>query len=86
MKRRMRVAYPLGGAWLGFVISFFGVALILATFARPLLRYFWSAEYAVVMIFVAPSLGAVWGYWMGKRNGFNKPKWMVWVDEKTGFA
>ncbi|MCL5876835.1 MAG: hypothetical protein M1540_03380 [Candidatus Bathyarchaeota archaeon] len=86
MKKRMRIAYPLGGAWLGFAISFFGVALVLATFARPLLRYFFSAEYAVFIIFVAPALGAVWGYWVGKRNGFNKPKWAAWLDEKTGFA
>jgi len=27
----------------------------------------------------------VWGYWVGKRNGFNQPKWIVWLNEKTGF-
>ncbi|MGD6850677.1 MAG: DUF7347 domain-containing protein [Candidatus Bathyarchaeia archaeon] len=86
MKKRMRIAYPLGGAVLIFDLAFFGVALVLATFARPWLRYFWSAEYFVFMVVVAPALGAVWGYWMGKRNGFNKPKWAVWLDEKTGFA
>ena len=86
MKERMRKAYPLGGAWVGFAIAFFVVGIILAMFARPLLRYFWSEEYFVFMLVVAPTLGAVWGYWVGKRNGFNKPKWMVWIDEKTGFA
>jgi hypothetical protein len=85
MKKRMRVAYPLGGAWLGFAISFFVVGLVLATFARPLLRYFWTAEYWAFMVAGAPALGAVWGYWVGKRNGFNQPKWIVWLNEKTGF-
>lgn len=86
MKQRMRKAYPLGGAWLGFAVSFFVVGIVLALFARPLLRYFWTEEYWVFMLVIAPALGAVWGYWVGKRNGFNKPKWMVWIDEKTGFA
>jgi hypothetical protein len=86
MKERMRKAYPLGGAWLGFAIAFFVVGIALAMFARPLLRYFWSNEYFVFVFVVAPALGAIWGYWVGKRNGFNKPKWMVWMDEKTGFA
>jgi hypothetical protein len=85
MKKRMRVAYPLGGAWLGFAISFFVVGLVLATFARPLLRYFWTAEYLVFMVAGAPALGAAWGYWVGKRNGFNQPKWIAWLNEKTGF-
>lgn len=86
MKERMRKAYPLGGAWLGFALAFFVVGIFLAMFARPLLRYFWSEGYFVFMLIIAPGLGAVWGYWVGKRNGFNKPKWMVWIDEKTGFA
>lgn len=86
MKKRMRIAYPLGGAWLGFALAFFMVGLLLAMFARPLLRYFWTDEYFVFTVVVAPVLGGVWGYWVGKRNGFNKPKWMVWLDEKTGFA
>jgi hypothetical protein len=85
MKKRMRVAYPLGGAWLGFAISFFVVGLVLATFARPLLRYFWTAEYLAFMVAGAPALGAAWGYWVGKRNGFNQPKWIAWLNEKTGF-
>jgi DNA-binding transcriptional ArsR family regulator len=86
MKKRMRIAYPLGGAWLGFALAFFGVLIVIATLARPLLSYFWTAEYAFFMIFVAPSLGGVWGYWVGKRNGFNQPKWIVWLNEKTGFT
>jgi hypothetical protein len=87
MKKRMRVAYPLGGGALGFALAYFGVGLMLATFARPLLRYYFqSAEYLVFMFVVAPALGAVCGYLLGKRNGFNKPKWAVWLDEKTGFA
>ncbi|MCW4023683.1 MAG: ArsR family transcriptional regulator [Candidatus Bathyarchaeota archaeon] len=86
MKKRMRTAYPLGGAWLGFAFAFFVAGIVLATFARHLLSFFWTGEYFVFMLVVAPMLGAVWGYWVGKRNGFNKPKWMVWLDEKTGFA
>jgi hypothetical protein len=85
MKSRMRKAYIFGGAWLWFATAFFGVGLILGLFFRPLLRYFWSDWYMVFMLIIAPSLGAYWGYWVGKRNGFNKPKWMTWIDEKTGF-
>ncbi|MCW3998956.1 MAG: hypothetical protein NWE93_01800 [Candidatus Bathyarchaeota archaeon] len=86
MKKRMRIVYPFGGAILAFDIAFLGVGLVVATFARPMLRYFWTTEYWVFMLVVAPALGAAWGYWMGKRNGFNKPKWAVWIDEKTGFT
>lgn len=86
MKARMRKAYPLGGAWVGFAFAFFVVGAVLALFARPLLQYFWTEEYFVFMLIIAPAIGAFWGYWVGKRNGFNKPKWMVWIDEKTGFA
>ncbi len=86
MKKRMRIAYPLCGGWLGFALAFFVVGLVLATFARPLLVYFWTAEYFVFMVVVAPAVGGVCGYWVGKRNGFNKPKWAVWLDEKAGFA
>ncbi|MCW4029063.1 MAG: ArsR family transcriptional regulator [Candidatus Bathyarchaeota archaeon] len=86
MKRRMRIVYPFGGAILAFTLAFLGVGLVLGTFARPLLRYFWTTEYWVFMVVVAPALGAALGYWVGKRNGFNKPKWAVWIDEKTGFS
>jgi hypothetical protein len=86
MKIRTRRAYILGGAWLGFAIAFFGVGLFLAMFFRPLLRYYWSDWYFIFMLIIAPALGAVWGYWVGKRNNFEKPKWMAWIDEKTGFA
>jgi hypothetical protein len=86
MKKRMRIVYPFGGAILAFNLAFLGVGLVLGTFARPLLRYFWTTEYWVFMVCIAPVLGAVWGYWVGKRNGFNKPKWAVWLDEKAGFA
>ncbi len=86
MKKRMKIVYPLGGAWVGFALGFFLIPLLLATFSRPLLRYYLTDWFFVLMLTVPPVLGAYWGYWMGKRNGFNKPKWAVWLDEKTGFA
>ena len=86
MKQRLRIAYLLGGACVGFVVASLGVGIVLTLLARPLLRYFWSDWYFVFAITIAPSFGALWGYWVGKRNDFNKPKWMQWIDEKTGFA
>jgi len=84
MKKRMRIAYPLGGAWLGWAVAFFFV-LLSAVFAKALLRYLMTDTYFVFTFLVAPAIGCLWGYWVGKRNGFNKPKWMVWLDEKAGF-
>ncbi len=86
MKQRMRIAYPLGGATIALIIAFFVVPLFLAVFFRPLLRYYLTDWNFILVITVPPALGAYWGYWVGKRNGFNKPKWMTWIDEKTGFA
>jgi hypothetical protein len=85
MKKRMRIAYPLGGAWLGCAVAFL-LVLVSAVFARVLLRYFLTDTYFLFTFLVAPAIGCVWGYWMGKRNGFNKPKWAVWIDEKAGFT
>jgi hypothetical protein len=85
MKKRMRIAYPLGGACIGWAAAFL-LVLLSAVFAKALLRYLMTDTYFVFTFLVAPAIGCVWGYWVGKRTGFNKPKWMVWLDEKTGFS
>ena len=85
MKSRMKKAYTFGGAWLWFVIAFFGVGITIGLFFRPFLTYFWSTWYLIFSLIAAPILGAYWGYWVGKKNGFNKPKWMTQIDEKLGF-
>jgi DNA-binding transcriptional ArsR family regulator len=90
MKKRMRIAYPLGGASIAFTISFlafFGGGLLFRIFANPLLKLSW-VQFVIVffMVVIAPVIGAIWGQWVGKRNNFNQPKWIVWMNKKTGFA
>ena len=86
LKRRMQIAYPLGGALVGFAVAFFIMPLFLAIAFRPLLRFYMSDLNFLLALTIPPIIGSYWGYWVGKRNGFNKPKRMVWIDEKTGFA
>jgi hypothetical protein len=90
MKKRMKIAYPLGGAWIAFAISFlafFGGGLLFGIFAHPLLRLSW-VQFVIVflMVVIAPVIGAIWGNWVGKRNNYNQPRWIVWLNKKSGFA
>ena len=73
MKQRMRIVYPLGGATIALIIAFFVAPLFLAVFFRHLLSYYLTDWNFILVITIPPALGAYWGYWVGKRNGFNKP-------------
>lgn len=89
MKLRMKKVYPAGGAWLGMVIAFFGVGILVRLLQDllgiPLLHtVFWSNWYLVFALIVAPIIGGICGYYFGKRRGFQKPKWAVWLDEHLG--
>jgi hypothetical protein len=85
MRSRMKKVYVGGGAWLGLVLAFIGGALAIRGLqdlsGRPLLyEVFWTAEYMVFAFVFAPIIGAYLGYQLGKRNGFEKPKWAVWLE------
>ncbi len=79
-----KTMYALAGVWLGLVISYFGVGLSLALFFRtsgtwgpgnPFFAFFWSIWYQVFALFVAPTLGAIAVYRLGKRRRFKTPNY-----------
>lgn len=88
-KSRMKKAYPVGGAWLGVATSFIGtifLSILSIRLGGP--NFFRIIDNTLGFIFVfvvSPIVGGIGGYYLGKRNGFRKPKWMTWIDEKLGF-
>ena len=92
-KSRMKIAYAIGGAWLTLVIGFFGPVLLTLISMRlggPNIFRLIDATigatlYLSLLLFVAMPIGGIGGYYLGKRNGFSKPRWMTWLDEKFGF-
>jgi DNA-binding transcriptional ArsR family regulator len=85
MKARMKKVYIGGGAWLGAVLSFIGGGLLLRILqdlsGQPLLHnVFWTAGFMAFALVIAPIIGEFIGYRLGKRNGFEKPKWAIWLD------
>lgn len=89
-KKRMKIGYMLGGAWLGFAAGFFGTILLSMLSAQlggpNILRLIDSAPKFALVIGIPTVLGTVGGYYLGKRNDFRKPKWATWLDEKFGFT
>ena len=88
-KSRMRIGYTLGGAWLGLVAGFFGTALLSilsVNLGGPNILRLIDEPLEIFLVLAVPAvLGGIGGYYLGKRNGFRKPKWMTRVDEKLGF-
>lgn len=87
-RRRFKVIYPMAGATGGLVVGFLGPVIVSAVsfgLGGPNLIRNADAQDALLVITVTVALGAVLGYWMGKRNDFRKPKWMIKSDEKFGF-
>jgi DNA-binding transcriptional ArsR family regulator len=88
-KSRMKIAYTLGGAWLGLVIAFFGVPLLSflsVSLGGPNILRLVDDAFEFVLVLMFPTiLGGFVGYWFGKRRGFQKPKWMTWLDNRLGF-
>ena len=92
-KFRMKIGYIIGGAWLVFFIGFFGPVLLTLVSMRlggPNIFRLIDATigatlYFLLLLFVLMPIGGIGGYYLGKRNNFNKPRWATWVDEKFGF-
>jgi DNA-binding transcriptional ArsR family regulator len=89
MKSRMRKVYTAGGAWLAAVLVFIGGGLLFRLLqdlsgTQLLHNVFWSSGFLALALIVAPIIGGFVGYRFGKRKGFQKPKWAVWLDERLG--
>ena len=89
-KKRLKIAYTMLGGVAGLAITFFGTPILsvysVSVGGPNLLRLIDSYifEY-VTLLAIASILGGFAGYGIGKRNKFNKPKWMRQTDEKFGF-
>jgi hypothetical protein len=84
-KSRMRIGYTIGGVWLGLIAFFFGggffIRALQELIGQPLLHtIFWTDWYLGFSLLLAPAIGGVVGYYFGKKRGFQKPKWAVWLD------
>jgi DNA-binding transcriptional ArsR family regulator len=84
-KSRMRIGYTIGGVWLGLIAFFFGGGFFIRALqeltGQPLLHtIFWTDWYLGFSLLLAPAIGGVVGYYFGKKRGFQKPKWAVWLD------
>jgi len=69
-----KVAYVVGGSSLG-IFTFFGIAAILRIIGLPPLSYIiglWPT--IILLLVVSPCLGGYFGYWIGKKRGFQPPK------------
>jgi hypothetical protein len=90
MHRRIKFAYVSGGISAGLLIAFLGGGIVLHTISdiqgkrftwyNPLYQLFWSPGYLVFSLLIAPTLGGFIAYYLGKRRGFEQPKWAVWLD------
>jgi hypothetical protein len=87
-KSRMKVGYVLGGAWVGLVIGFFApiLLILLCRFlgGPDIARMEGGGELWILMLVIGSIVGGIAGYQFGKRRGFQKPKWAVWLDEHLG--
>lgn len=86
---QMKFVYVAGGLSLSLLGAFFGVGVVFrvisdlsgAPFTRgnPLHAILWSPAYMAFSMLIAPIIGGVLFYYWGKRNGFRRPKWAVWI-------
>ncbi len=89
-KGRIRIAYAAGVIGLILLVSFFGVGILFRVLSdfmgepffpgNPLYDTFCSPGYMIFSMLIAPALGGIVGYYLGKRKGFHKPKWAIWLD------
>jgi CDP-diglyceride synthetase len=87
-KSRMKIGYVVGGAWVGVVIMFFAPILLILlcrVLGGPDIAHMeGGGELWILMLVVGSVVGGIGGYRFGKRRGFQKPKWAVWLDEHLG--
>ena len=94
MNQRIKVGYISGGMAFGLLLAFVGGGFLLHTISdiegvrftgnNPLYQLFWSVPYLVFSLLVAPAFGGVVFYYLGKRSGFEQPRWAAWVESHIG--
>ena len=94
MQRRIMIGYIMGGAMIGLLVAFLGGGVFLRLISdaqgtrfgghNPLYLLFWSPSYLAFSLLIAPALGAYIAYYLGKRRGFEQPKWAIWLDAHLG--
>ncbi len=86
---QMRFAYVCGGVSLFLGVAFFGVGVVFRVISdlsgvrfstgNPLYEILWNPVYMTFSMLIAPTIGGILFYYLGKHKGFKRPKWAVWV-------
>lgn len=88
-KSRLRTGYIMLGGVFGLATAFFGttfLTIISISIGGPnFLRMVNKPLDFFFLVLCLTTVGAVIGYYLGKRNGFRKPRWAIWLDERYGF-
>jgi peptidoglycan/LPS O-acetylase OafA/YrhL len=76
-----KITYTLLGVFLGSIVSFFAAALLILAsryLGGPDLGHIeGGGELSIFATMVLMILGGVWGYRVGKKRGFQKPRWAI---------
>lgn len=86
---RQRIGYIMLGGFSGLATAFFGTTIL--TFISinvggpNFLRMVNNPLDFFFLVLFLTTAGAITGYFLGKRNGFKKPRWATWLDERYGF-
>jgi len=79
-KRKLRIAYLVLGGMIGLLIAFFGptIIILLTRFlgGPDLAHAEGGGELWTFIIVIGPIIGAIAGYFIGKRKDFTMPIWM----------
>ena len=87
-KKRLRIAYPMLGGTIGLATGFFGPVILTVISVNSgghnFIRNASATDFISIMI-TSTVIGALLGYYIGKRNNFRKPQWISQMDERLGF-
>ncbi len=88
-RRKFKKFYPIVGGFVGFASAFFGtmfVTLISVRLGGPNFMKIIDEPFEIIALIGSLTIvGTLLGYIIGKRNNFEKPKWITKTDEKFGF-
>jgi hypothetical protein len=88
-RQRFKKAYTALGALVSFALAFFGTGVLslLSLYSRGpniiSLAEHHAFEY-VTILFLSVVLGSFVGYYFGRMNSFQQPKWAKWLEDHYG--